>query len=134
MKTEKISRKSDKKNLIEEIKKTQKIEPAKEFSKQYEEQLTKKQEQQEKEKNNTENKKTKKEITPKEAYEMQKTNAISNRIIKTEKEKVRKFKEGLNPQKGYARYEQHLEEVANMQERKYKEQHGKEQANEHEEK
>lgn len=134
MKTEKISRKSDKKNLIEEIKKTQKIEPAKEFSKQYEEQLTKKQEQQEKEENNTENKKTKKEITPQEAYEMKKTNAMSNRIIKTEKEKVREFKKRLNPQKGYARYEQHLEDVANMQERKYKEQHGKEQAKEQEEK
>lgn len=134
MKTEKINRKSDKKNLIEEIKKTQKIEPAKEFSKQYEEQLTKKQEQQEKEENNTENKKTKKEITPQEAYEMQKTNAMSNRIIKTEKEKVREFKKGLNPKKGYARYEQHLEDVANMQEKKYQEKHGKEQDNEHEEK
>ena len=128
MKTEKISRKSDQKNLIEEIKKVQKIEPAKEFSKQYEEQLTKKQEQQEKEKNNTENQKSKKEITPQEAYEMQKTNAMSNRIIKTEKEKVREFK------KGYARYEQHLEDVANMQEKKYQEKHGKEQDNEHEEK
>ena len=60
MKTEKISRKSDKKNLIEEIKKTQKIEPAKEFSKQYEEQLTKKQEQQAKEENSTEKQKKKK--------------------------------------------------------------------------
>lgn len=134
MKTEKISRKSDKKNLIEEIKKIQKIEPAKEFSKQYEEQLTKKQEQQAKEENSTEKQKTKKEITPQEAYEMQKTNAMSNRIIKTEKEKVREFKKGLNTQKGYARYEQHLEEVANMQKRKYQEQRGKEQANEHKEK
>ena len=135
MKTEKIESKSDKRNLIEEVKRIQKIEPAKEFNKQYEDQLSKKQKEKANENNNEKkDPKTGKGITPQQAYEMQKSNTRAGNIIKNEKEKVREFKKGLNPQKGYAKYKQHLEEVANMQERKYQEQHSKEQTSEHEEK
>lgn len=126
MRTEKIYTKSDKKILIEGVKKTSEILPAKTFRQCYGENLNKRQREQEendKDKTNKQkDKKTNSQITPQQAYEMQKSTVRANNIIKTEKERVREFKQGLNSKTGYDKYEKHLEEVANMQERKYQNQ------------
>ena len=108
MRTEKIYTKSDKKILIEGVKKTPEILPAKTFRQCYGENLNKKQREQEendKDKTNKQkDKKTNSQITPQQAYEMQKSTVRANNIIKT----------------GYDKYEKHLEEVANMQEKNIK--------------
>ena len=135
MRTEKIYTKSDKKILIEGVKKTSEILPAKTFRQCYGENLNKRQREQEendKDKTNKQkDKKTNSQITPQQAYEMQKSTVRANNIIKTEKERVREFKQGLNSKTGYDKYEKHLEEVANMQERKYQNQQEQSDGEEH---
>ena len=58
----------------------------------------------------TQTKNTRTKITPQEAYEMQQSSSSlkAKMIFKSEKEKVKEFKQGC------AKYEKHLEDVANM--------------------
>ena len=61
-------------------------------------------------------KNTRTKITPQQAYEMQQSSSSlkAKMIFKSEKEKVKEFKQGLSSKKGCAKYEKHLEDVANM--------------------
>ena len=65
---------------------------------------------------NTRTKNTRTKITPQQAYEMQQSSSSlkAKMIFKSEKEKVKEFKQGLSSKKGCAKYEKHLEDVANM--------------------
>ena len=88
MRTEKIYTKSDKKILIEGVKKTPEILPTKTFRQCYGENLNKRQRKQgenDKDKTNKQkDKKTNSQITPQQAYEMQKSTVRANNIIKTD--------------------------------------------------
>ena len=130
MRTERINSNPEKTNFVKRIERIKRVTAVRKNDSNYEEILEEKRKQQEnlQENSNKENSKERTNVTtPQQAYEMQKSDLKAERITKTEKEKVKEFKEG------YSRYEQHLEEVANMQEREYQRQHSKEQDDEREE-
>lgn len=58
-------------------------------------------------------------LTPNEIFEMQK--ASSNNELSSERKRVRDFKKGFSAKVGHAAYEKNLEDTAEMQERKYRE-------------
>lgn len=110
MRTDKIDDKNEeKKVLIVGVKKTEKISYTKPFDYYYKRALTRNEQLGEITSN----------LTSKEAYERQKSNV--NDVLNSEKNRVREFKKKFSEKVGHAAYEKNLEDTAEMQERKYRE-------------
>lgn len=114
MKTESVSNCSENKRLITGVKKVERIQNTKSFDYYTKRGLTQER-QGEKEKS----------ITPQEAYEIGRMTSRKN--IKSEKDKVREFKQKVNVKIGIEAYKKILEDAANMQEQKSQESKTKEQ-------
>ena len=114
MKTESVSNCYENRRLITGVKKVERIQDTKSFDYYTKRGLT--QEEQGKIKNS---------ITPQEAYERSKITPRDN--IKSEKDRVREFKQKMNVKIGIEAYKKMLENTANMKEQKYKDNKTKEQ-------